>query len=307
MRHDVTPIFILSLPRAGSTLLQRLLASNPEVSTVSEPWVCLPLVFSLKSEVFSVYGHRAAQHGVNSFLDKLPEGRSTYLQRLGGMIQGLYSLASPGNATFFVDKTPRYHMIISELFEMFPEGKFIFLWRNPLSVLASFIGYFSNDRWMPELYSDDLRGGMRSLVDGYLQNKDRAIAVSYERLVAEPELVMQELYGYLGLSTPGSADLGWVDESGWGDERAKSSDKVDKSSVEKWKKILRNKFRSSWADQYLDWIGAKRLGVMGYDLPSLKSELAQISSNYHQSPLDMFFYWLGVLKHKVRTKVLKHG
>ena len=39
------PLFILSLPRSGSTLLQRVLANHPDVATTPEPWVLLPMVY----------------------------------------------------------------------------------------------------------------------------------------------------------------------------------------------------------------------------------------------------------------------
>lgn len=35
-------IFLISQPRAGSTMLQKVLGSHPEIHTVSEPWVALP-------------------------------------------------------------------------------------------------------------------------------------------------------------------------------------------------------------------------------------------------------------------------
>ena len=46
---EVAPVFLLSLPRSGSTLLQRLLAVSPEVATAPEPWFLLPLVQSTRA------------------------------------------------------------------------------------------------------------------------------------------------------------------------------------------------------------------------------------------------------------------
>ena len=43
---SVRPVFLLSLPRSGSTLVQRLLASHPEVATAAEPWVMLPHLYA---------------------------------------------------------------------------------------------------------------------------------------------------------------------------------------------------------------------------------------------------------------------
>src|SRR5665213_3086127 len=54
----VRPIFIFSISRSGSTLLQRVLAAHPEVATVSEPWLLLPFVYSMRTEgVIADYVH----------------------------------------------------------------------------------------------------------------------------------------------------------------------------------------------------------------------------------------------------------
>jgi hypothetical protein len=37
-----TAIFLLSLPRSGSTLAQRILAAHEGIATTSEPWILLP-------------------------------------------------------------------------------------------------------------------------------------------------------------------------------------------------------------------------------------------------------------------------
>ena len=44
------PIFIFSLPRAGSTLIQRVLMSNKDICSVAEPWILLPQIYALKGE-----------------------------------------------------------------------------------------------------------------------------------------------------------------------------------------------------------------------------------------------------------------
>ena len=46
------PIFLLSLPRSGSTLLHRMLASHPQVATLPEPWVPMPLFEKLHALSF---------------------------------------------------------------------------------------------------------------------------------------------------------------------------------------------------------------------------------------------------------------
>ncbi|MFV1990599.1 MAG: sulfotransferase, partial [Acidimicrobiales bacterium] len=47
---EIRPAFLLSLPRSGSTLLQRLLGAHSMVATVAEPWLLIPPLYALRDE-----------------------------------------------------------------------------------------------------------------------------------------------------------------------------------------------------------------------------------------------------------------
>ena len=49
----IKPIFIFSITRSGSTLLQRVIAAHEGVATVSEPWVLLPYLYTLREGAWS--------------------------------------------------------------------------------------------------------------------------------------------------------------------------------------------------------------------------------------------------------------
>ena len=67
------PIFLFSLPRSGSTLLQRLLGGHPDIMTVSEPWLLLPLCYALKAEgLLSEYNNGWATKAINDFIMEFP-------------------------------------------------------------------------------------------------------------------------------------------------------------------------------------------------------------------------------------------
>ena len=42
--HPIRPLFLLSLPRSGSTLVQRVLARSPQIATASETWLLMPFL-----------------------------------------------------------------------------------------------------------------------------------------------------------------------------------------------------------------------------------------------------------------------
>ena len=44
IKTNITPIFIFSLPRSGSIVLQKILMSSTNVSSSNEMWILLPLL-----------------------------------------------------------------------------------------------------------------------------------------------------------------------------------------------------------------------------------------------------------------------
>ena len=140
--------FIISQPRAGSTLLQRLLGTHPQVQTIGEPWLAIPFVYALREKgVSSEYIHVSLAQGFGEFVSKLPGGRADYFREVRAMLERLQQKISAPGKTCFLDKTPRYHLILDELAQIFPDAKFIVLWRNPLAIVASILNTWKDGRF----------------------------------------------------------------------------------------------------------------------------------------------------------------
>lgn len=284
---SVRPVFILSLPRAGSTLLQRLLSQHDAVSTSPEPWLALPFFYSLRPEgVRSIYGHKTLANAVNGFVDSLPAQKKDYMTAAASFLTEMYTLSSDPGSLYFLDKTPRYHLIIDDLMTAFPDAKFIFLWRNPLAVAASMIKTWGKGDWNLYMFWVDLYRGLDSLVSSYNNNSDRSIAVRYEDLVASPDDEMQKVMSYLNLdyrpeivSEFNQAKI--IDAPGRGDPTGQYEYKeVSKGSVDRWLETLANPFRKKWSQNYLEWIGEERLNTMGYSFEELNTKIKTQRNRY---------------------------
>jgi len=164
-KTELQPIFIFSLPRSGSTLLQRMIATNKEVSTASEPWVLLPFLYGLKKEgVYAEYSHLGVYHALQDLCKELPNGEEDYLAAVRSAALKIYGQLSDGNGKYFLDKTPRYALVVEEIIKTFPDGKVIFLWRNPLAVVASIIDTFGSGNWKLFHNKVDLFDGLENLI-----------------------------------------------------------------------------------------------------------------------------------------------
>lgn len=281
----LTPVFIFSLPRSGSTLLQRLLATHDQVSTASEPWLLLPHLYALRENgSYAEYGHRLAVEGISDFCALLPNGKSDYLEAVRAFALDLYGKASGGEAKYFVDKTPRYHLIVDDIMAAFPDGKFIFLWRHPLSVVASIMETWGRGKWNIFGYKVDLYSGLESLVEAHASHRGRVVSLCYEDLVAGEAKVLERLFDYLELEYSDALLKGFtnVELSGsLGDITGRTQyQTVSSDPLLKWRETLANPVRKAWCRRYLKWIGEARLSAMGYELQAMLAEIDQISGHH---------------------------
>ncbi len=118
----------------------------------------MPQLYALRETgAVAEYGHRTAARAIADFGDSLPGGRADYLDEVRRSTLALYELAA-GDAGWFLDKTPRYHLVVDEIMALFPDARFVFLWRNPLAVAASMIDSFGRGHWNLDRYEVDLHG-----------------------------------------------------------------------------------------------------------------------------------------------------
>ena len=125
-------IFLFSLPRSGSTLLQRILMAHDKINSISEPWLLLPLFYTLRQKECSAdYDTQTCDIAMQDFIEKLPNKQNDYFEAIKFFTESLYNKISDNKNIYFLDKTPRYYLIIPEIAKTFPNAKFIFLFRNP--------------------------------------------------------------------------------------------------------------------------------------------------------------------------------
>lgn len=288
----IRPIFIFSNPRAGSTLVQRVIAAHDGVATTSEPWLLLPHLYGLREEgVVAEYPHGLGVAALREFCEELPDGVEDYRRELHDFILRIYERAADPGALYFLDKTPPYYFIAEEIMQLFPEGRFVFLWRNPLSVMASTIETWLGGRWHPTAYSDAMFIGTPRLVSSYMANRSAAFAVRYEDLLGGETAHWEALMHYLGIEFEPAAlerfhDVGLNGQMGdrAGLERYSG---LSSEPTQKWKQTLANPLRRAWSRRYMRWLGDERLAVMGYDRALIMEELDALPLSFRGIGSDL--------------------
>jgi hypothetical protein len=276
-----------------------VLASRSEIATTPEPWFLLPQVYALRERgVQAEYVQVSSARAIHGFAERLPNGLADYHAEVRGFALRLYDLAGgDADSRFFLDKTPRYHFIIDELFELFPDARFVFLWRNPLAVAASIVETWARGHWAVQRWHVDLFDGVANLTDGFRAHKSAALGVRFEDLVGDPSTAWPRLFAHLDLpfdpavlSAFSELDLGGRMGDPTGVERYRE---LSTEPLEKWKATLRSPVRKRWASDYLRWIGADRLAIMGFDLEDLLRQLDSVPTKARGSFSDLVWgaYW----------------
>ncbi len=296
--QSVEPAYIFSLPRSGSTLLQRVLATNDNIATAAEPWLLLPFIYVLKDRgVFAEYSHIGVYGAVKDFCQELPNGQDDYYYAIGLSARCLYQKIAKNGECYFLDKTPRYSLICNEIMRVFPDGKYIFLWRNPLSVIASMIETWGSGVWNIFKYKVDLFEGLNEMLDCYAKNKSESVSLNNEALVQHPE-EFQRVFEYLELEINHDYANSFKNikfSGGLGDPTGvKRYSDLSEESTDKWINVISNPFRKAWCRNYLRWLGPKRLELMGYDLDVLLAALNESPTNLDKLGRDIVAAIYGV-------------
>ncbi len=289
-------IFLLSLPRSGSTLLQRVLMAHNEITSISEPFIMLPFCYSIKKEgILAEYSHRTSYVAFEDFIQNLPNKKEDYYKELRKFALSLYSKQCKNNESFFLDKTPRYYLIIEELAKIFPDAKFIFLFRNPVHIFASILNTWFEGR-LNKLYINytDLYYGPCALSNGYEKLKDKAFAIKYEDFVLDPETHLKNLCIYLGIDY----DSNMLENFSKQDTKGRLGDPLGKKiyksitsePLEKWKKTFDTPFRRWLIRRYIEKLPEECLHIAGYRKSEILEDIDSIKIKRYNVFTDVLDY-----------------
>lgn len=186
------PIFVVGLPRSGSTLIEQILASHSMVDGTHE-------LSDLSKVIRAMRRGRRREKRFPEIVATLDQSRwarigEQYLQR---------TVKHRGSAPFFIDKNPNNFIFIGLLKLAIPNAKIINARRHPLdSCLGSFKQLFASGQ--PFSYD------MTELAEYYLQYQRLmdhwhrvlpgfVLDVNYEAVVGDLENEVHRLLGFCGL------------------------------------------------------------------------------------------------------------
>ncbi len=190
------PLFIVGMPRSGTSLVEQLMAADPGVAAGGENnYARGPLVRAVEQVTGKVF-----PEGVGELSESDMQAMSTgFTRRLAAMA---------GGKPIVTDKTPGNFHLLGFLVRLFPTARIIHVDRDPLdtcfSILQQPFAELSPHTCDMELLAYVYGRYQRLMRHWALWRPDAFITVRYEDLVAKPGTEGSRLFEYCGLA--------WQDE-----------------------------------------------------------------------------------------------
>jgi len=189
------PIFILGMPRAGSTLLEQILASHSQVEGTME----LPDLYNLVRRI-------DGKHALNergAYPEALAELDGNALRALGQEYLDTTRVQRSLGKSYFIDKMPNNWAYAGFIRLILPNAKLIDARRHPLDCgFSNFKQHFARGQafsydldHIGRYYSDYAR--LMAQLDEVQPGKVHRVI--HERLVEDPEGEIRDLLAYCGL------------------------------------------------------------------------------------------------------------
>lgn len=185
------PIFILGMPRSGTTLVQQLLAAHPDVASGGElDYVRRPLGRAVERLVGQPFPQG---------FETVPAPELNSLARAYARRLSLVDAQSP----YVTDKTPGNFHVLGLLRMLAPHGRIIHVARDPMDTCFSILQYQFDDRSPhtcdPALLAYAYARYLRLMCRWRELFGGEFITVEYERLVESPAAEGHRLFEYCGL------------------------------------------------------------------------------------------------------------
>jgi hypothetical protein len=201
--HNI--VFLVGCGRSGTTWLQRLLATHPQIKTGQESTLFLfyigPQLRAWRKELRTLSTGRGGT-GLRAYLREeefLKIVRGEMLQFMEPMVGEL----PPGH--LFLEKTPSHCLFIPEILQMLPKARFIHILRDGRDVVASYraasetiwknfwqlSAYRASKLWVQHV--EAVRKAQKNLTP------QQFYEVRYEQLLDSPQPVLQNICRFLGL------------------------------------------------------------------------------------------------------------
>ena len=216
------PVFIVGMPRSGTTLTEQILANHPSVLAGGE-----------RNDIISLRGN------ITNFPDGVSDLGDSWARSAGKQIYDAMFTSGDGHS-YATDKLPGNYAFLGLIKWVLPKAKFIYCRRRPeplaLSIFEQHFMTLPFSRNLADIavvYQNHL-----SLMEHWREACGiEVLPVDYEDLVQDPEPVARRIYEFIGLDWKTEyLDVSKVDRQINTASRWQARQPINTSSVDRWRR-----------------------------------------------------------------------
>lgn len=181
---EISPIFIIGMPRSGTTLIERLLAQHPSVTAGGE----MPFMHRLINQDMK----QRRDHVLHFNPAKLALDYITFAKGLGITTR------------YFTDKMPTNFRYVSHICSAFPKAKIIHIHRDKIASCFSIYSKYFSGQGNGFAYDQKELGAYHNLYEGMMEHwqnlfSDKLLTIELEAFTSRPAETAKRIYAFLGL------------------------------------------------------------------------------------------------------------
>lgn len=267
-------IFVGGVPRSGTTLVQNILDSHPDIFGLPE-FLLLPEIVRIR-KWFRKHTDSEKITDICS-METADDNLCRYIESF------LNPMIDKYKCRLVSEKTPYNIEVFTDLIQLFPGARFIHVVRDPRAVVASLfeVGEKAKKRNIAGIrYDRSIRATIETVRSALIagltvseQSSEKVLTVIYEKLLQDPEKETQRICQYLNIPWSeqmiypsrfkhlGERAIISLGDSAWYDEKMFNRD-PDTSNIDKWKKKLTPAQQVRITNAFKD---IKALRDLGYD------------------------------------------
>lgn len=198
---DARFVFVIGMPRSGTTLVEDILARHPAVHGAGE-----------RRDIGAIAAKLGQHRGGGAYPEAVPELDVATLRHLGAEYARRVGALAP-NASRIVDKLPGNYRYLGLIALLLPNARFVHCRRDPVDTCFS---CYKENFTRGHAYTFDL-GDLAHVYTGYTRLMrfwrelfgERVLDVDYEELCREPERETRRILAHCGLDDdPGRLEAG---------------------------------------------------------------------------------------------------